>query len=104
MHSRKSVECAKEARALIFDCGTGESKALICKYDSSRRNGSFRQDADRTPEQNALMKSGVIDHIEEKDWNENVVGLFSDLYVNVAGKKSLDFCVVGASAGTQALG
>ena len=97
-------------RALVFDCGTSETKALLYTYDRSKDCPVTMKEIRLDDEDKKKKRPGVIDHIvaSPPTWETGVIEKFSNLYLKATSmasdpdskkhQKGLDFCIVGASA------
>ena len=102
------VKPCEVVRALVFDCGTSETKALLYTYERSKACQVTIEQIVLKGDGGSTKRSGVIEHILNRTWRKNVVKDFSDLYLEATSRNKsnthgesgtgLDFCIVGASA------
>lgn len=112
--SSKTDMTRRVVRALVFDCGTSETKALLFKYDSKRECKISMCEVHLDQEPKGMKRPGVIEYITNQTWDEGVVDTFSALYLKATAMQDeesgssqhgggLDFCIVGASAWARKL-
>ncbi|MDC3321430.1 hypothetical protein OAV88_02400 [bacterium] len=103
---------ATKVRALVFDCGTSETKALLYTYTNNSKGCDISlEEVYLDNEAKGTKRPGVIEAIESGTIDD-VVETFSNLYLQATksdGKSKthemtgLDFCIVGASAWARKL-
>ena len=100
-----------KVKALVFDCGTSETKAILYTYmENSKGCDVSMEEVHLDDEDPKSKRPGVIEAIEGGKIDE-VVEKFSNLYLQATKSNvkshhemtGLDFCIVGASAWARKL-
>lgn len=100
-----------KVKALVFDCGTSETKAILYTYMENKNGCDISMEEVHLDDEDKKQKRpGVIEAIEAGTTDE-VVEKFSNLYLQATKSNSkshhestgLDFCIVGASAWARKL-